>query len=59
MDSYLALESKVQSSQDIHIIGIVSMFMAMKYEEIYPVRLAVVVEKIGRKKFSNRDVLDR
>ena len=34
------------------MVGVTSMFMASKYEEIYPLRLAVVHEKIAHKKIS-------
>jgi len=37
---------------DLHLVGVTSMFMASKYEEIYPLRLSVVHEKIAHKKLS-------
>ena len=39
MDEYLKNESKTQETKDIHLIGVASMFSAMKYEEIHPLRL--------------------
>ena len=35
---------------DLHLIGVTVMFMASKYEEIYPLRLSVVHEKIAHRK---------
>jgi len=34
------------------------MFMASKYEEIYPLKLNTIYDKICRKKFSKKEVID-
>jgi hypothetical protein len=34
------------------------MFAAAKYEEIHPLKLAVVYEKIARKKFKKTEILE-
>jgi len=39
MDRFLAKCARSQSMNELHVIGVVSMFMACKYEEIYPIRL--------------------
>jgi cyclin A len=51
MDGYFKHEDKVQDTRDIHLIGVASMFSAMKFEEIHPLRLSLITEKIARKKF--------
>lgn len=35
------------------------MFSAVKYEEIHPMRLSLMVDKIARKKFSREDILEK
>lgn len=35
------------------------MFMACKYEEIYPVKLQVVHEKIAHKKLTKEEIKDK
>jgi len=39
MDRYFANTEKTIVASDIHLTGIVSMFIAAKYEEIYPMSL--------------------
>lgn len=41
---------------ELHLIGVTSMFMASKYEDIYPLRLKIVHEKIAHKKLSCAEI---
>ena len=41
---------------ELHIVGITSMFISSKYEEIYPMRLKIVYEKIAHKKLSIEEI---
>ena len=43
-------------SQDLHLSGIVSMFIASKYEDIIPLLMRTVVNKIGHSKFAIREI---
>jgi hypothetical protein len=38
--------------QELHITGVTCMFMASKYEDIYPLLMKTVFNKIGHKKFA-------
>jgi hypothetical protein len=51
MDSYLKKSKAKLEVKDLHLIGISSMFLASKYEEIHPLKLDVLFDKIARKKF--------
>ena len=42
--------------QELHLIGIVSMFIASKYQDIYPLRLKVIQEKIAHGKLSCEEI---
>ena len=42
---------------DLHLVGVGAMFMATKYEDIYPLKLNALHEKICRKKFSKNQIL--
>jgi len=53
MDQYLYSCKNQLRNRDIHLIGIVSMFIGTKYEEIWPFKLKTVHQKIGHKKFSD------
>ena len=52
MDRYLKKETKKLETKDIHLLGISCMFIAMKYEQIHPLRLSLISEKIARNKFN-------
>jgi hypothetical protein len=44
---------------ELHLIGIVSMFIASKYQDIYPMRIKVIQEKIAHGKLSCDDIKKR
>lgn len=56
MDQYLYSYKNELKNRDVHLIGIVSMFIGTKYEEIWPLKLKTVYEKIGHKKFSEHSI---
>jgi hypothetical protein len=56
MDLYL-LKSKVTlTNNDIHLVGIVSLYIASKMEDIIPLRMPHVKQKIGHNKFSEKEI---
>lgn len=56
MDHFLAVTEKIYNPADLHLLGVAAMFLACKYEEIYPVKLQVVHEKIAHRKLSRDDI---
>lgn len=56
MDMYLAKCKTVLANNDMHLIGIVSMFIASKMEDICPIRMSHVKSKISHGKFSEKDI---
>jgi len=38
--------------KELHEVGVTAMWIATKYEEIYPIRLKVMYDKIGHQKIS-------
>lgn len=44
---------------ELHITGVTCMLLATKYEEVYPLRMSVVYEKIGHKKLSCESIRAR
>ncbi|CAD8127463.1 unnamed protein product [Paramecium sonneborni] len=59
MDSYLSKTSQKHIPQDLHLVGVTTMFMACKFEEIYPVKLQVVHEKIAHKKLTKDEIKEK
>ena len=52
LDRYFKLKPETREVGDLHILGVTCMFMASKYEDIYPLKMRMVYEKIAHKKLS-------
>lgn len=52
MDRYLKNKQRVVEAAELHALGVVAMFVATKAHEIFPLRIAVVCDKIGHRKIS-------
>jgi hypothetical protein len=50
IDRYFKSKTETREVSDLHIIGVTSMFVASKYEDIYPLKMKMVFEKIAHKK---------
>ena len=56
LDIYIAKCNSILTNNDLHLIGIVSMFIASKMEDICPIRMSHVRTKISHGKFSEKDI---
>jgi hypothetical protein len=56
MDTFIAKTKSIITNNDIHLIGIVSLFIASKMEDIIPLRMSHIKGKIGHNKFSEKDI---
>lgn len=56
MDTYLQKSSKIFSTKDIHLIGVTSMLLASKMEEIIPFKISTVVEKMTHGKMQSKEI---
>ena len=52
LDRYFKGKNETREVGDLHIIGVTTMFIASKYEDIYPLKMKMVYEKIAHKKLS-------
>jgi hypothetical protein len=52
LDRFFKLKQETREISDLHIIGVTVMFIASKYEDIYPLKMKMVYEKIAHKKLS-------
>ena len=50
LDRYYKGCSQVLQVNDLHLVGVTSMFLASKYEDIFPLKMKTVFEKIGHGK---------
>jgi cyclin A len=56
MDRYFKNSDKQLQSSDLHLLGVVSMFIASKYEDVIPLLMKTVINKIGHDKFSQKQI---
>jgi hypothetical protein len=54
MDRFFKSIDQPVPSSELHLTGVVSMFVASKYEDIVPLMMKTVVNKIGHNKFELR-----
>ena len=59
MDRYFKNVSISLPSTELHLAGVVSMFVASKYEDIVPLMMKTVVNKIGHNKFELRQIEEK
>ena len=52
LDRYFKNKTETREISDLHIIGVTTMFIASKYEDIYPLKMKMVYEKIAHKKLA-------
>ena len=52
MDRYFQKTEKTLNPPDLHLVGLTSMFIASKYEDIVPILMKTLIQKIGHEKFS-------
>ena len=58
MDRYLEKSKKNLCDNDIHLIGLTCIYIALKEEDIYPLRLCYIEENIGHSKFTSKEILE-
>lgn len=58
MDRYFKNCSTRKEVSDLHIIGVASMFIGSKFEDIYPLKMKTVFEKIAHKKLEISRIKD-
>ena len=56
MDIFFQKTKKVFRNEDVHLIGITSMFISSKFQEIYPLSLNNFVRKVAHDMFNENDI---
>jgi cyclin B len=62
MDRYFKqceIKHQVLLPAELHLIGVTSMFIASKYQDIYPLRLKIVQDKIAHNKLTCQEIKDK
>lgn len=50
--------AELKEVNDLHVVGVTSMFIASKFEDIYPLKMKTVYEKIAHKKLDIQKIKD-
>jgi len=58
MDRYFKAEENRIPITKLHIIGVISMLLATKMEEVYPLKIKTVYDKIVHKKIDKRELVE-
>lgn len=56
LDRYFKNKQERREISDLHIIGVTTMFIASKYEDIYPLKMKMVFEKIAHRKLAIEEI---
>lgn len=56
MDKFFQLSQTSFSNSKLHLIGVVSMFIASKFEDTYALRLSIVYEEIGHRLLTEKSI---
>ncbi len=62
MDRYFKVcceKNQILQPAELHLIGVTSMFIASKYQDIYPLRLRIMQDKIAHRKLSCDDIKNK
>lgn len=59
LDQFFKQSSGRIPVKDLHLSGVAAMFIASKYEDIYPLKLSIIYEKIAHKKLAVSEIKDR
>lgn len=57
MDRYLEKTPKMHQQHDLHLLGVTSMFIASKYEDVTPIFLSTMVKKVGHNRLKDKEIL--
>lgn len=58
-DSYIAKSETILTNNDVHLVGIVCIYLASKMEDLIPLRMSHVKAKIGHNKFSEKKIREK
>ena len=57
MDRFFIKTKNKYLPENLHLIGMCSIFIASKFCEIYPIKLNILIQKVGHNKFSKEEIL--
>ena len=57
MDNYLQKIDNICNEDDLHLIGMVSVYMSSKMEDIIPLHMVHIKTKIGHNKFTQNEII--
>ncbi len=59
LDRFFKKARKSLPQSELHLTGMVSMFISSKYEDLSPLLMKTIINKIGHGKFSLKNILER
>jgi hypothetical protein len=59
MDRYYAESQHQLGTSSLHMTGVVAMFIATKYEDIIPLLMRTIINKVGHGKFTKQQIMEK
>ena len=59
IDRFFKNSNSNKQPKDLHLIGLTCMFIASKFEDIYPLKMNLVNEKIAFNKFEIKEIIQQ
>lgn len=56
-NNYLNSTKKIVKNTDIHLIGIVCIYISSKMEDIFPIKMCHIIKNIGHNKFTRKQII--
>ena len=56
-NKYLNSTKKIVKDTDIHLIGIVCIYISSKMEDIFPIKMCHIIKNIGHNKFTKKQII--
>lgn len=62
MDKYMVSSMHngiIRENSEIHLMGVVSMYLASKYEDVFPLHSKIISEKIAHGAITQKEIIDK
>ena len=59
LDLYIYQTKKILTDLDLHLIGITCILIASQFEDLFPIQMNELINKIGYKLFTKNEIINK